>query len=443
MEVRWDLNRLRNAISLVRHVVGALSLDRLSRDPDGLRRLQEFRLRRLVAHAYARVPFYRRWFDDAGAHPDQIRTLDDLARLPLLTKKLLREVPSDDLLDRGARREECFLTETSGSTGQPTRIYKDTRAIFSIAGWGSPMMIARWLGRPGWRMMTMLVRDEHSIETVMMRVLPRFMLRIREADALADPAEQAARLNAFRPDLLVSYPSTLRNLALYARDRGLTLHRPQAIIWSAEVLDPPTRALIESVFRSELFAAYGSTEAGLMGLECVYHRGVHVISTRVIVEVLRDGAPAPPGEPGDVVVTDLTNFVFPIIRYAGMGDAARWSPARCPCGRALPLLEMIEGRRVDSFVLPDGRIIHPYTLTLAIQNVPGILQYQLVQERPDRVRVLLARIDTDGQSAAQAITVALGAILGPQVSVEVQPVPAIPLAPGERIPRVVRSLVPH
>jgi phenylacetate-CoA ligase len=437
------LNKFRNAISLVRHVVGALSLDRLSRDPEGLRRHQELRLRRLVAHAYARVPFYRRWFDDAGARPEQIRTLDDLARLPLLTKKVLRELPSQELLDREARREDCYLTETSGSTGQPTRIYKDTRAIFSVAGWGSPMMVARWLGRPAWRMMTMLVRDEHSIETVMMRVLPRFMLRIKEANALADPAEQAARLNEFRPDLMVSYPSTLRNLALHARDRGLMLHQPQAIIWSAEVLDPQTRALIGSVFRSELFAAYGSTEGGLIGLECAHHRGVHVISTRTILEVLRDGVPAPPGEPGDVVVTDLTNFVFPIIRYSGMGDAARWSAARCPCGRALPLLEMIEGRRVDSFVLPDGRIIHPYSLTLAIQHVPGILQYQLVQERPDHVRVLLARIDTDGQSAAQAITVALTAILGPQVAVEVKLVPAIPLAPGERMPRVVRSLVPQ
>jgi phenylacetate-CoA ligase len=437
------LNKLRNAISLVRHVVGALSLDRLSRDPEGLRRHQERRLRRLVTHAYARVPFYRRWLDDAGTRPDQIRTLDDLARLPLLTKKVLRDVPSEDLLDRDARREDCYLTETSGSTGQPTRVYKDARAIFSVAGWGSPIMVSRWLGRPAWRMMTLLVRDEHSIETVMMRVLPRFMLRIKEADALADPAEQAEHLNAFRPDLLVSYPSTLRNLALYARDRGLTLHQPQAIIWSAEVLDPQTRALIQSVFRSELFAAYGSTEAGLIGLECAQHRGVHVISTRAILEVLRDGVPAPPGVAGDVVVTDLTNFVFPIIRYSGMGDAARWSAARCPCGRALPLLEMIEGRRVDSFVLADGRIIHPYSLTLAMQDVPGILQYQLVQERPDRVRVLLARIDTDGQRAAEGIVGALSQILGPDVTIAVDPVSHIPLAPGERIPRVVRSLVPH
>ncbi len=443
MEVRGDLNKLRNTVSLIGYVVEALLLDRLSGDPQRVRRIQERRLRRIVTHAYHRVPFYRRWFDDAGVRPEQIDRLDDLARLPILTKKVMREVPPDDLFDSQARREDCFLTETSGSTGQPTRIYKDINAIFSVAGWGSPMMVTRWLGLRGWRMMTLLVRDEHSIERAMMRALPRFLLRIEEGDALVDPADQIAHLEAFRPDLVISYPSTLRNLALYARDRGLTPYQPQAIIWSAEVLDAPSRTLIQSVFRSELFAAYGSTEAGLIGMECAHHRGIHVISTRTIAEVLRAGAPAPPGEPGDVVVTDLTNFASPIIRYAGLGDAARWSAARCPCGRALPLLAMIEGRRVDSFVLPDGRIIHPYTLTLAMQNIPGILQYQLVQEEPDHVRVLLARIATDGQGAAAGITGALKDILGPEVSIDVTTVSSIPLAPGERTPRVVRSLVQH
>ncbi|HEY3248007.1 MAG TPA: AMP-binding protein [bacterium] len=437
------MNRLRNTISLAGHVVGALYLDRLSNDPQRVRRYQDRRLQRLVGHAYARVPFYRRWFDAAGVRPEQIRSADDLSRLPILTKSVLREVPAEDRLDVQTTPQDWFLTETSGSTGQPTRIYKDTNALFSVAGWGSPMMVSRWLALRAWRMMTLLQRDEGTIEAAMVRALPRALLRVEEADALADPSAQITQLNRFRPELLVSYPSTLRNLALYARDRGLTVHRPAAIIWTAEVLDPPTRALVREVFGSELFTAYGSTEGGLMALECAHHRGAHVISTRTIVELLRDGRPVPPGEPGEVVLTDLTNFASPVIRYGGLGDVARWSAARCPCGRALPLLEVIEGRRVDSFVLADGRIIHPYTLTWAMKDVPGIMQYQLIQERPDHVRVLLARIDTDGQSAAQGITVALGRILGADVTIDVEPVSAIPLAPGERMPRVVRSLIPH
>ena len=438
------MNKLRNAVSLAGHLVRALSLDRLSADADRVRRYQEQQLRRLVRHAYARVPFYRRWFDAAGVRPDEIITLDDLARLPVLTKAVLRETPVTERLDVQTTPEDCYLTETSGSTGQPTVILKDAHAIFSVAGWGSPMMVSRWLGRRGWRMMTLLQRDQGTIEAAMVSALPRILLRVAEADALADPSVQIAQINAFHPDLLISYPSTLRNLALYARDRAVTVYQPASIIWTAEVLDPPTQALVRETFaRSELFTAYGSTEAGLTALECAHHRGAHVISTRAIVELLADGKPVPPGEPGEVVVTDLTNFASPVIRYSGLGDVARWSAARCPCGRALPLLEIIEGRRVDSFVLPTGKIVHPYTLTWAMKDVPGILQYQLVQDEPDRVRVLLARIDTDGQKAAEGIIGALGAILGPGVSIEVQPVSEIPRLPGERTPRVVRSAVRH
>lgn len=436
------MNKLRNTLSLAGHLVRALYLDRLSTDAERVRRYQEAQLRRLVRHAYTRVPFYRRWFDDAGVRPDDINTLDDLGRLPVLTKAVLRETPVIQRLDVRVGPQDCYLTETSGSTGQPTVIYKDANAIFSVAGWGSPMMVSRWLRRRGWRMMTLLQRDVGTIEAAMVSALPRFLIRVEEADALADPDAQIAQLNAFRPDLLISYPSTLRNLAMYARDRGAAVHQPGAIFWTAEVLDPPTRALVSGVFpRSELFTAYGSTEAGLTALECAHHRGAHVVSTRAIMELLADGRPVPPGEPGEVVVTDLTNFASPIIRYSGLGDVARWSGARCPCGRALPLLEIIEGRRVDSFVLPGGKTVHPYTLTWALKDVSGILQYQLVQDRPDHVSVLLARIANDGQKTAAEIVHALGPILGPAVSIEVKPVAEIPRLPGERTPRVVRSLV--
>lgn len=436
------MNKLRNTAALAGHLVRALYLDRLSTDAERVRRYQEIQLRRLVRHAYRRVPFYRRWFDAAGVHPDEVRTLDDLARLPILTKAVLRETPVIQRLDVRARPQDCYLTETSGSTGQPTVIYKDTNAIFSVAGWGSPMMVSRWLGRRGWRMMTLLQRDVGTIEAAMVSALPRFLLRVAEADALTDPNVQIAQINAFQPDLLISYPSTLRNLALHARDQGVRVHQPGSIIWTAEVLDAPGQALVRKAFpHSELFTAYGSTEAGLMALECAHHRGAHVVSTRTIVELLADGKPAPPGEPGEVVVTDLTNFASPVIRYSGLGDVARWSAARCPCGRALPLLEIIEGRRVDSFVLPGGKMVHPYTLTWSMKDISGILQYQLVQDRPDHVSVLLARIDTDGQKAAGEIIGALGAILGPGITIEVQPVTEIPRLPGERTPRVVRSLV--
>lgn len=421
-----------------------LAQDRLAYDPVRLRRHQERRLQVLIHHAYARVPLYRRRFDAAGLRPQDVRTLDDLARVPVLTKAEFRRAPLSDLLAEGTAAGGCFLAETSGSTGEPTRLYKSRSALFTLAAWTSPLNVSRWVGARVWRLMTLLVRHERSLESGLVQSLPRFLLRVHEGDALAAPETQLADLNAYRPQLLITYPSVLRNLAVLAKERELALHQPEVIAVSAEVFDAPTRRLAAEAFPgSSLINAYGCTEAGMIALQCAHHRGLHVIGAQTIVELLRDGAPVPPGESGDVVVTDLTNFATPVIRYAGLGDAAAWSPSRCPCGRVLPMLEVIEGRRVDSFVLPDGKVVHPYTLTLAIEHIDGVHRYQILQEAPDRVRVLLVGPAGDGVRTRQTAGDALAAILGPQVRVTVEAAASIPVTPGEVAPRPVRSLVPH
>jgi len=438
------VGKIGNTISLIGHLLKVLALDGVARDPARLRRYQERRLAALVRHASARVPLYRRRFQAAGLRPEEIRSLDDLARIPILSKQELRTAPRHEILAEGVRPEDCFLVETSGSTGEPTRLYKDRDALLSLGAWTAPFNISRWVGRRAWRLMTLLVRHERTLEAGLVRSLPRFLLRVHEGDALAPPEVQVEMLNRARPQLLITYPSVLRNLAVLVKERQLFVHQPAAIALSAEVFDAPTRRLAGEVFAtSALVNAYGCTEAGLVALECHQHRGLHVIGTRAIVEVLRDGRPAAPGESGEVVVTDLTNFASPILRYAGLGDVAVWSAARCTCGRVLPLLEVIEGRRVDAFVLPDGRIVHPYHLTLAIEHIEGVHRYQIIQETPDRVRVLVVGPAGDGGRTRQATVDALTAILGPAVQILVDPVTSIPATPGEPAPRTVRSLVPR
>ncbi len=396
-----------------------------------------------MRHAYTRVPFYHRRFVDAGLRPEEIRSLDDLPRLPILTKAELRGAPLADLLAHGVRPRGGHLVETSGSTGEPTRLYKDAGALLSLGGWLSPPNMARWTGRRIWRVMTLLVRHEHTLEAGLVRSLPRFLIRVHEGDALAPAETQLRELNASRPDLLITYPSVLRNLALLIKARGDPVHQPRAIATTAEVFDPPTRRLAGDVFTGTFINAYGCTEAGMVALECLHHRGLHVIGARAIVELLHEGRPVPPGVPGEVVVTDLTNFATPILRYSGLGDVAVWSPGRCRCGRVLPLLEVIEGRRVDAFVLPDDRVVHPYRLTLAIEHIDGVHRYQILQEARDRVRILLVGPAGDGVATRQMVADAVTAILGPRVHITVEPVPQIPTAAGEAGPRPVRSLVPR
>ncbi len=419
----------------------AAALDRLAYDPQALRRYQSARLTRLVRHAAARVPFYRDTYRAAGIDPATINSIDDLARLPLIGKAHLRAAFPDGLRAEGRVGTDAFLVETSGSTGEPVRMFKDWEALCAVVAWSSPVMLRRWWGTSGLRLMTLLVRQEHSMEQAIVRALPRFLLRVHAGDALAPPETQLEEIRRVRPQLLVSYPSVLKTLAVKILEDGLRIPQPKLLATSAEVLDAHARRLIGAAFTGRLINIYASTEVGFIAVECREGRGLHVNSPRVLVEVLRDGRAAAPGEPGAVVVTDLTNFVCPIIRYQGLGDIARWSDRPCDCGRHFPLLDVVEGRRVDAFVLPDGRVLHPYTLSLAMEHVPGVRRFQIIQEAPDLVRVL---VDSNGQGPTDLAAV-IGArftqLLGGGVRVAVEMVDVIPAPPHGAGPPTVRSLV--
>jgi phenylacetate-CoA ligase len=134
---------------------------------------------------------------------------------------------------------------------------------------------------------------------------------------------------------------------------------------------------------------YGCEEVSLIACECERHEGLHVNADSVLVELIRDGRPAPPGTPGSIVVTDLSNFAMPLVRYL-IGDVGILSRERCTCGRGSVRLESIEGREADYVVTADGRLISGISLTenFAVL-VPGVAQIQIVQER---LRQFLFRI---------------------------------------------------
>src|SRR5262249_38034183 len=207
----------------------------------------------------------------------------------------------------------------------------------------------------------------------------------------------AADLDAFarklrrRPGLLFGHAHSVYLLAEYVRGAGLRGIRPRGIITSAMVLHDWQRRVIEEVFACPVTNRYGCEEVSLIACECEQHHGLHVNSDGVYVELLRDGRPVAPGEPGSVVVTDLTNRAMPLLRYQ-VGDVAVWSERVCPCGRGLPLLERLEGREADYVVTARGELISGISLTenFALE-VPGVAQLQIGQETERRFRFPIVR----------------------------------------------------
>jgi phenylacetate-CoA ligase len=424
---------------------------------------QADRLRALLLHAFAHVDYYREILADAGVVRAGTPPIVDLSRfhtVPLLDRATVRG-RATELQDRRppARGNARLSILTGGTTGDPLRVSWD-RATYQHAmavklwfdEWtgyvpGQPKVLL-WAGRarrPGLaqtlaRRASWLLRNE--------TLLPSNFLSPAILDGYIE------RLNRIRPIQILAYSRPLYELARRAETTGRTVASPRAVIVSAESLLGEHRATIERVFRAPVHDRYGSDELGDVACQCVARRGLHVSALTHHVEVLRtDGHPAGPGEVGEIVVTPLTNYAMPLVRYR-IGDLGTLDAAAgaCPCGRALPALGEIVGRLTDSFVRPDGTLVHGLYVHNIYRRIPRTSQwlerFQVIQSAVDRVHVRL--VDRDclpdplqtRRADLEAIAAYLRAGLGEQCHVTFDFLGEIPCAPSGKH-RTTISLVPR
>ena len=193
---------------------------------------------------------------------------------------------------------------------------------------------------------------------------------------------QAEWLQRQQPHYLLIYPSALRELLLFCRDRDLRISGLRQIRTLGELLDPEVRELCRAVWGLEIADLYSTQENGYLAIQCPEEGAYHVQSESVILEVLDDcGAACGPGQIGNVVVTPLYNFAMPMIRYA-VGDLAEVG-APCACGRGLPVQKRILGRTRDVLVYPDGRKAWAQLGATQYTKIPALRQYQVVQHAVD------------------------------------------------------------
>jgi phenylacetate-CoA ligase len=185
---------------------------------------------------------------------------------------------------------------------------------------------------------------------------------------------------------------------------------------SAEVLYPEQRQYIETALGGQMLNRYATRELACIGCECPAHTGLHVSLENIYVEVLQDGKTAPAGETGDIVVTNLNNYGMPFIRYS-VGDLGAWSKNdHCPCGRASPLMELVQGRRVNMFKTRDGRAVWG-GFASPLFGVKGIEQFQLIQKSLDLVIVRIVKEGELNQGQLDAIERTVKIALGDNVEV--------------------------
>lgn len=420
---------------MMRHVSRALlgiqrperlrALSRLQADqwlsPEELADRSRERVTAVLRHACRHVPFYRDFCRQGGLDPDMV-TERDLPRFPLVNKKMLT-AGGRDFHDPTAAPARFVPSSTGGSSGEPFRFFVDGRATDLRAA--SDLRARTWTGwRPGDKqaMLWGHLGDHKRSASWRGRLTSQFVHRQRVLNAygMSDPdvAEYHRSLSSFRPRLLIGYASALAYLADYLKRKSAPFPPMAGIISSAESLTDEFRASIEGYFSAPLYDRYGSRELAVVAQQCSPRSGLHILSDRVHIEVLRpDGAPCDPGERGEIVATDLDNLVMPFIRYR-TGDLAAFAGARCDCGRGFPLLERVEGRTSDVIVGQNGKVYSCPGPRLYGGDIPGIGQMQLIQERIEAIRVRVVPDSRWTPDSAERLTAHLRGLLG-EIEVEI------------------------
>lgn len=395
-------------------------------DPASLKKYQEARLRDLVRHAYRHVPFYRARMDAVGVKPENVHTLEDLQLLPFLSKQDIRENLYFDLLSDNHDKSDIYRITTSGSTGEPLVMYAD-RGQLELR-WAATLRSQEWAG---YRFGERCARLWHqTIGMTRMQVfkekLDAWMTRRLFIPAYEMSDENirgfVRKLERWRPSFVDGYAESFNFLASYLKHSDLKGLQLKGIMSSAQSLPAHSREKIEESFGCRVFDKYGSREFSGIAYECDAHEGHHVVAELYLVEVLKEGRPCAPGETGEVVITDLSNFCMPLIRYR-LGDlAVAMDPtARCRCGRSAPRIGEIQGRTQSIILGTHGRYLPGTFFAHLFKDHDHVVrQYQIVQEERDRLSLVIIKGPQFSDAGLLQIVAELKQYVGLDMRIEVQ-----------------------
>lgn len=397
--------------------------------PAQLEELRFRKLRELLVHAQTRIPFYRERFAETGFNAETMNSPDDLQKLPLLDKAEIKR--NLERLTWGDCPGGLQRYNTGGSSGEPLIFYFDKRR--QAYDKAARMLTHRWwdvdVGEKElylWGSPVEATRQDR-LKTLRDSLTNELLLSAFDISEQSFPGIYR-RFKEFNPVSVFGYPSTIELFCRMAEKQGIDLSAlsVKVVFSTAEVLYPHQRSLIGAAFGAvPVVDCYGSREGGFVAHEC-QAGSYHVIDSNYVVEYLKEGAAAPAGESGEIVLTHLDAWGMPLIRYR-TGDVARAGAADCSCGRGLSTIRNIQGRTTDFIVTPDGRWQHALSLIYIVRDIEGVDQFKIVQHEVDEVQVFVKLLDdlypADGDAR---IVVGFKKRMGESVRVRVKKVDEIP-----------------
>lgn len=351
-----------------------------------LKNQQEIQLKNLINFVYRNVPYYSKLFNCIDITPSDINTIEDLERIPILTKQIIKE-NWQDFIPKNIGQIKYVNGSTGGSTGSPLK-YR-----MSIEDYERGIaLLYRGFGYGGYKLgdKIAVIAGSSLIPTTKSegkRKIQDFFLNTRHYSSFEMSKENLLKyfcdINKWKPDFIRGYVSSIFIFAKFIKDNDLELNfYPHAIFTTAERLFDSQRTLIEQIFHTKVFDNYGLNDGGISAFECKEHNGVHVDTERAILEIVNNEGKHVVDRNGKILATSLYNYALPFIRY-DTGDLGIISASECSCGRKTPLIKKIMGRITD-FLKLNNVVIGSPVLTILMGKF-DIEQYQITQNGPSSI----------------------------------------------------------
>jgi len=407
------------------------------KDPTQLRTENEKQFQYLLRHAYERVPYYRRLWDEAGVNPNDIKSIADLPKLPMVDKETI-VAAGDDALEQGVDPATMDTMSTSGTSGRAItmrRVIKEIRVVRrsylrslfknGARPWHRNLtMASTWLSnKKGW-FISKFAKTHH--------IFPK--------DSLDD---QLKTLREFDTQNLMGQTGGLFLLARELLRRGET-YPLNILAPTGATLMPQMRAALREAFCTEPRDLYGAVELGAISWQCKAGN-YHVDADRMLVEIVdTDGRPVPVGETGQVVCTTLHGYSLPLIRYR-LRDVASLSKDTCSCGVKFPLMGPVHGRINDFLPTPTGELVSPHFLYHIFDHVGGspVKEWRIIQHAPDRMTYEYVPEDNFNQAALEGGMDTIRERFGGNIEVNAVQVESVPMTPNGKRTCIVSELNPE
>jgi phenylacetate-CoA ligase len=408
-----------------------------------LKKLQFLRLKSILKHAYKNVPFYHETFKKLNFKPENVTSVNDLNKLPILTKEIINK-NIHNLYATNYSKDTLIPSYTSGSTGTPMKFYINHR--WGASNMGAAYRCWEWAGyKPGDKIAYLWgasrdIRDSKRIEKIR-----NYLLRVKYLDAFnltqENMAASAKILSKFKPKIIHTYASTIFLFSEYLKKEGINYIKPQAILTTADMLFKHQRKAIENVFDCEVFDYYSGRETTLQAAECSEHTGYHLSIENAVIEFIKKNEHVSSGETGKIILTDLCNYAMPFIRYE-IGDLGVPSDESCPCGRKLPIMKSLKGRIFDFIITPEGKYIPGefFHYIIIDYHIYSIKEFQIIQKSVNKLIVYIVKNSNEKTDDINRFIALIQKEVGEKVEIELEYTSSIKRTPSGKLRHVISNV---